>query len=353
MERSNYSIKNNKERYEWIDSIKLFACFLVVFGHLWMSLMSSGLLDENNFFYCWPIQTIYSFHVPLFFVCSGFLYQKKGEYNVWTIELHIRNIQKKLLSLGIPYFIFSSITLLFKNMFSNVVNNQATPFFKTLLFEPIAPYWYLYTLFLLFCIVPVISGKNKGKKIKMLVVTSFTIKVIYIIFLRNLGLPDLLNKIFGCLCWFCFGMFLSKYTFIKNRVNNYFVLIIFIMTICLSVYIYGKPIDDPLIQFCFALFFVIEFVYIFQSMKTDLFQNWISKLTKYFMPVYVLHTIIASSFRIILFKLGVTNLFIHTITGLFVSICIPMLIYEISLRKWWLLFLFEPQKGIKMKKESN
>ena len=63
----------SQKRYVWVDYIKIFACLLVVFGHLYMSMMAGGWIKETARYYCWPVQTIYTFHVPLFFICSGFL----------------------------------------------------------------------------------------------------------------------------------------------------------------------------------------------------------------------------------------------------------------------------------------
>ena len=108
------------KRYLWVDNLKMFACLLVVIGHLYMSMMAGGWISENNILYCWPIQTVYTFHVPLFFVCSGFLYQATAP-NEWNVKKHIGNIKKKALALGVPYVTFSTITLLLKNVFATDV----------------------------------------------------------------------------------------------------------------------------------------------------------------------------------------------------------------------------------------
>ena len=160
MSSNETTLKCKPKRYLWVDNLKIFACLLVVIGHLYMSMMAGGWISENNILYCWPIQTVYTFHVPLFFVCSGFLYQATAP-NEWNVKKHIGNIKKKALALGVPYVTFSTITLLLKNVFATDVNNAAPPFLKTLLIEPIAPYWYLYTLFLLFCLIPPVIGKGK------------------------------------------------------------------------------------------------------------------------------------------------------------------------------------------------
>ena len=102
MSSNETTLKCKPKRYLWVDNLKMFACLLVVIGHLYMSMMAGGWISENNILYCWPIQTVYTFHVPLFFVCSGFLYQATAP-NEWNVKKHIRNIKKKALALGVPY----------------------------------------------------------------------------------------------------------------------------------------------------------------------------------------------------------------------------------------------------------
>ena len=63
-----------KKQYIWIDRIKLLACLLVVAGHFFTSMVLCNIM-ETNIFLEWFLKTIYYFHVPLFFICSGYLYQ--------------------------------------------------------------------------------------------------------------------------------------------------------------------------------------------------------------------------------------------------------------------------------------
>ena len=185
-------MKSVKSRVVWIDSMKLFACILVVLGHFYMSLASTGWISSKEFYYYYPVETVYTFHVPLFFVCSGYLYQRKR--TDYTLASHWKNIKSKVLSLGIPYVAFSTITLVLKIIFHNSVNNQATPILRTLLWEPTAPYWYLYALFFIFCLIPRQQHRNQLWKIFCV---SLIAKVIYICILWPFQLPDIITKVVG------------------------------------------------------------------------------------------------------------------------------------------------------------
>lgn len=148
----------SSKREVWIDYIKVFACILVVLGHFFQSMVAAGVLG-NNSLYQWFDITIYYFHVPLFFICSGYLYQRYSHvtcFSAWK-----NNVIKKAIVLGIPYFVFSFVTWSLKTLFSEEVNGQISGLVDTLFIHPTSPYWYLYILFLIFVITPTVRI-NRG-----------------------------------------------------------------------------------------------------------------------------------------------------------------------------------------------
>ena len=140
-----------RAREKWVDDVKVIACILVAVGHFFMSMVQSGILPDSNL-HEWFITTIYYFHVPLFFICSGYLYQKYSKVD--NVESWRRNVAKKALALGVPYVTFSTATWVLKKAFSSSVNNQIGGLGDTLLFHPASPYWYLYALFFIFLLTP-------------------------------------------------------------------------------------------------------------------------------------------------------------------------------------------------------
>ncbi len=96
-----------RTREKWVDDVKVIACILVAVGHFFMSMVQSGILPDSNL-HEWFITTIYYFHVPLFFICSGYLYQKYSKVD--NVESWHRNVAKKALALGVPYATFTTAT---------------------------------------------------------------------------------------------------------------------------------------------------------------------------------------------------------------------------------------------------
>ena len=140
-----------RTREKWVDDVKVIACILVVLGHFFQSMTKANILPENDL-YQWFNTTIYYFHVPLFFICSGYLYQKYSKIN--SVDSWYKNVAKKALALGVPYVSFSTATWVF---------------------HPASPYWYLYALFFIFLLTPTF------KSVKMAVgglVVATTMKTI-------------------------------------------------------------------------------------------------------------------------------------------------------------------------------
>lgn len=329
-------------RVLWVDAMKLFACVLVVLGHLYMSFMAAGWISEDVVYYCLPIQAVYTFHVPLFFVCSGFLYQKKRAGK--GIKSHLSLIKDKALNLGVPYVTFTVITLVLKMLFPDSVNNQATPLLQTLLLEPIAPYWYLYTLFLLFCLIP--RQQSEASLIRLFAF-CLILKVLYVLIPLPWSMPDAIGKVLSNAVWLAAGMLISSQHIRERVFNTRFAGIFLVLAIVLSVIFYSKHNDSRAIQFLVASFYVYSLTcmfVLFTGLKTG---GFAAACSKYFMSVYVLHTITAAGVRSIALKLGVDQLPFHVVLGVLASFAIPLVVYEIACRRWWLLFWFEPRRALR------
>lgn len=144
-----------RKREVWVDDVKVIACILVVLGHFFQSMTKTGIVPAGNL-YEWFNTTIYYFHVPLFFICSGYLYQKYSKVD--SLKSWKKNVLKKALALGVPYATFTTATWVLKKVFSSNVNDQIGGLGDTLFLHPTAPYWYLYALFFIFLVTPTFTN---------------------------------------------------------------------------------------------------------------------------------------------------------------------------------------------------
>lgn len=129
-----------------LDNMKALAIFFVVLGHL-----IDGVDSETNPFRIF----IYSLHMPLFFIVSGFLSSKKitsvGDLGKWYL---------RKMRLLIPFFVFSIGDVL-------VLGSSWNAFLGWNKYG----LWFLWTLFLfdtIYAITQLVLISNKNKKLELI-----------------------------------------------------------------------------------------------------------------------------------------------------------------------------------------
>ena len=335
------------KREAWVDNVKVIACIFVALGHFFQSMVGSSILPETDL-YKWFNQTIYYFHVPLFFICSGYLYQKRSKIN--NFSSYKNNIINKAIALGIPYFIFSATTWIMKSGLSGLVNKtpQAS-LVKTLFVSPLPPYWFLYSLFFIFLITPTFSSK---KTIGIGLGAAIVFKVFSIVFGGSIAIISytLANEI-----WFLIGMCLAFFDFtaeIKKSSWLGFGFAGIAVFAALSVTTYFYKISNGFVSFLFGLLACLSIIAIiavtFQKGQSKI---W-SFMAKYTMPVFLMHTIFAAALRILLIKLGIMNPAVHIVLGIAISFIGPISAAKIMNMTKWLEFLIYPGKFVKIGKSK-
>lgn len=151
------------------------------------------------------VQFIYSFHMPLFFIVSGFLAVK-------SININFRNdyfllLKKRIIKLGVPYVVIALITNIALNIGSgNITINGFIESIKTTIFYPelgaMGALWFLYALLIIAILTPIIT--------KISLEASIIITIIINIF----GPRDLyflaINRISFFIVYYLIGMYVRK-----------------------------------------------------------------------------------------------------------------------------------------------
>ncbi len=337
------NIGKESKREIWLDNVKVVACILVVCGHFFQSMVKAGILNENDL-YRWFDQTIYLFHVPLFFICSGYFYQKYSKVN--SFSTWRRNICKKLIVLGIPYFTFSTITVVLKIIFSNSVNNQASGLLNTLFVSPASPYWYLYSLFFIFFVTPTFSRKTFAY-------FSICIALLFKIYAIVMGGSSVyaISTIFKNEIWFVFGMYLWVIDFksILERCNSlYLGVLLLIVFLGLSVVIFLYKISNGIVDFMVGIIACLAILMIMSGCKKSKLSKCRINMAQYTFPIFLMHTIFAAPTRIVLLKVGIQNIFLHILFGLAASIIGPIIAAKVMIKFKMLEIFLYPGKYIKI-----
>lgn len=333
-----------RQRDYFIDVIKIYACVLVVLGHFVQSMLKALIIPDSMFFE-WFLQTIYYFHVPLFFICSGYLFQK---YSVVSTFVQWKdNFLKKLIALGVPYLFFSTITWGLKTVFSSSVNDQVQGYFECIFLSPISPYWYLYALVLIFLIIPTFFNK---KIMYIILFVAFFLKVITFLPIEiNIYAVSIVMQ---NLIWFVLGMCLCVFNplqYLKVAHKYTVAILLSAVFVVFSVLIYLYDIESAPVSFLMGLtgcVSTVAFAMIFSD--KDTVKSISLSLSKYTMPVFLMHTIFAAGLRALLFKVGVTNGLVHIVSGLVISFIGPVVAIIIMEKIKFLDFVIYPNKYIKI-----
>ena len=325
-----------RTREKWVDDVKVIACILVVLGHFFQSMTKANILPENDL-YKWFNTTIYYFHVPLFFICSGYLYQKYSKVN--SVDSWCKNVAKKALALGVPYLTFSTATWLLKTMFADSVNKQADSLFSTLVVNPSAPYWYLYVLFFIFLVTPTFSSV-KATAVGLIV--ALAAKVLILTGGRAIYAVStvLSNEI-----WFVLGMSICAFNVqLKGkRVQGTICELLFVI---LSIAVYTVEISGGVISFAMGLLACVAVILMVAGFE-EKFSRGMDFLAKYTMPIFLMHTLFAAPMRSVLLKMGIENASIHVVLGLGISFAGPIIAAWIMKKTKWLEFFLYPNKFIR------
>lgn len=126
-----------------IDIIRGIAIILVVLGH-------TSIYNAELQWFLTLKNIIYSFHMPLFFAISGFVF---GRYELE--EKRTALIKKKLVGLGIPYIIFSIVYIFFNVLLQQFVSTSThvkiLDIYK-IFYIPVAHYWFVFILIIYFVV---------------------------------------------------------------------------------------------------------------------------------------------------------------------------------------------------------
>lgn len=329
----------------WVDNTKVLACILVVIGHFWQSIVKAGIFPNADL-YQWSNYSIYLFHVSLFFVCSGYLYQKYS--HVTSASSWWMHIRKKALALGVPYVVFSTATWLLKKVFSSSVNNEIGGLFETLVLSPTSPYWYLYTLFFIFMVVPTFQSLESIRR--------FGILAICLKLLSVFGIQTQIyavDTICSYMIWFVLGMYIPLCQ-LEKRMNKKVGWIAgafaFAVFVAATIWVYKTKNGSAIVSFALGLLACSAVIVLMIATFYEKEQNAIfGFLARYTMPIYLMHTIFAAPCRIVLQGIGIQNAMIHIIVGLTASFVGPIVAACIMKRFRILNFFLQPNKYVKIK----
>ena len=342
-----------KNRELWIDYTKVFACILVVIGHLLQGLNKANI-HWNETLYNYIDRFIYIFHMPLFMCLSGYLYKKYTKINSWGE--YFAFLKKKLINLGIPYVVFYLAYVLINMLFSSSVNSQkGIDDILNILTNPMPPFWFLYALFLIFLVTPLVEKLVKNNK-KVVFIIAILLHILNIFFETGIYAIDIVAEY---LIYFYLGALIVNKSSKTNKTSN--VIIISIVFVILGLlycfFIEEQILNNKVMQIfkiILAILGIIASIQVFRQLTDKIKNNKVLNIiTKNTMPIYLMHTTFSAGIRIVLLKIGIENFYLHFILGLVLGILGPIIVAIVLEKVKYGNVVLYPLKTIKEIREEK
>ena len=306
-----------KERDKHISFLQALGIILVVLCHGYYT----PLQNEEHFFYS-VFQWIYLFHMPLWFFISGYLFELTNGRNFNARSF----IGKKAYQLIVPYIILSTIAFVPKALLPDSMSIRPLDFtigsyVNCLLMprqNPIGPYWFIPTLFLIFCVVAISKRLWNGKWIYFLTPLLFCVSAY--IGRYNDALFCWKDAVFY-LPFFTTGMIMKRRDVFKTE--NFLPLFLVRFCLLLAIYnlqhLYGMNIIGGLVGIAMCL----AAAKIYAKHKLSLF-NFIDGTTY---TIYLLHWFVQIPVLYVMGKLAFVW-WLQVLVAAFLGVVIPVIIHR-------------------------
>lgn len=119
-----------------------------------------------------------------------------------------------------------------------------------------------------------------------------------------------------------------------------------LLFILLSIVIYVANIHINITTFFMGLLACYVVIILTVDFEETL-GHYLAFLSKYTMPIFLMHTLFAAPMRSILLKIGIENGIVHILLGLSISFLGPIVATWIMKKSKWLEFFLYPNKFIK------
>ncbi|MCM1303068.1 MAG: acyltransferase [Lachnospiraceae bacterium] len=322
----------NRERINWIDICKGIGIILVVLGHIVKGYGAANLFETYHKAMIKTDRIIYAFHMPLFFLISGYVFQMV----YCTAEERLDKLKIQILDWGGVFALFSIFQWCAKRLAGAVVNSQYD--LKHLLLfwlEPMSPYWYLWVLILFYGIFYIL----RNQKVHWCIVACLVGSCISRYIPSWDGLKQLLLYMFP----FYIGMCFKKYDLYEKARNGIFHLITVLAAIfALAVVgIYEiELLEIPLVGIVISTLIGVAVICSIRDLKVEC--TAISILGRYSLEVYVMHCFITAPVRKLFSVIGITNFWLNVAVSLILGCICPLVIAVIMKKTNLHKFIFKP-----------
>ncbi|UZJ41339.1 acyltransferase [Prosthecochloris sp. SCSIO W1101] len=306
-----------KERNIAVDTLRGIACIMLVAYHVIGATPESGLRLQEGLLVDTNTLLVY-IRMPLFTFLSGIVYGWRPYTSDWKAFLagKTRRLIVPMLAVGTTFAIFQVIT---------PGTNADAIEWRYLHLKPVAHFWFLESLFLIFLVIlPLEHFGILGKKSGLLLV--FLIASIF--YIANTGTPWFsISGAFYLFPYFLAGLYCTRFSpHLKYpRTTGYILLALIIIFLLL----YGKEYGGPRRSFsaltigtlsCFTLFL------------TKMRSEFLAFIGNYSYSIYLFHVFFTAASRITAMSTGIDDIWLLFILGTTLGTAGPILVEVVASR---------------------
>lgn len=267
--------QDNVNHLGYITLSQILGCILVILGHSYPFITEiPNTLELIRII-------IYSFHMPLFVFCSGFLFAYTQQSERKTLQEYVWTRFRKLL---IPYLVLSLIGILPKYIFSPVLNDSLQLDFHSLIRALFVPreniwghFWFLPMIFFMGIIAYLFERSTKQINNKILIWTSIIIILIAVVLVYSpisilnwFGINDIIKYSWSYALGVLMAYVLKKFK-INLKLSWALSIISSLLLVCIALIIFPY-MELPVIQLFMSIFLIAAtlIISIFLSSKINI-----------------------------------------------------------------------------------
>jgi fucose 4-O-acetylase-like acetyltransferase len=285
---------------------------LVVYGHVLRGLNSGGMVADGH----WLMATdyaIYTFHMPLFFLLAGM--------NAGRGLARSGFLRSKLMTIVYPYFLWSLIQGLVQVIMSGSTNLpfHLSDLAAAIFWKPLGQFWFLYALLL--CHIFVFLTTANRLRVSVFALAAYLVGINF-----ELGIVSQSLQFF---LFYAAGLLAAEHLkAVAERLANPAGIAATFIATGGSIYTasrlggFSAPWALPA-----ALLGMLLVLQVSAALARSNRMRIIELLGLASMPIYLMHILAASGARIVLSKLGITDVYLHLGIGFLLGVLFPLAFY--------------------------
>ncbi len=306
-------------RAEWVDAAKGLGILLVVYGHVARGLVNGGVPMDRQWFATLDA-AVYAFHMPLFFLLSGWFFvgslTRRGPRDY---------LATRVATVLYPYVLWSllqgGIELLMSRWTSQPLTLSEV---LALGWAPRAQFWFLYALFLMSVIAVAMCARHPKAGVAALTLTGALLLALQ---QRDWPMPAAL--VASHLMYFAAGAWLGASGLAAAAVARLALAGALAAAIALAAL---QPLGAEwprLLRVAAATLGVSASVGLALAIASTRAGRGLALLGRASIAIFLAHILVASGVRIALLKgLGITSPALHLIAGVAAGTCLPLWLWQ-------------------------